>query len=177
MTTTEELTYASPLDDRQRAIITQWVKDLRSGDYLQVRGRLEGNYAESAFEDPTDEQLAETEGLTGFCCLGVLVRQPAALEDTGYEIDTRFECTTLRPIYGGTPWETSLPEEVQEALGLTERVPSVQEFDDEPRPLQSNLIDLNDDFGWTFPKIADLVEAFLLNGEAWEPAFARISGQ
>lgn len=177
MTTTELLTYANPLDDRQRAIITQWVKDLRSGDYLQVRGRLEGNYAESAFEDPTDEQLAETEGLTGFCCLGVLVQQPAALEDTGCEIDTARDYTTLINLDSTETWETSLPVEVQEALSLTERVPSVQEFDDEPRPLQSNLIDLNDDFGWTFPKIADLVEAFLLNGEAWEPAYARISGQ
>ena len=113
-------------------IKTQWVADLRSGEYKQGQGAL---------------HVEETDR---FCCLGVLCDQAVK---AGVEVVAgRHESATgeFLTTYDGV-WAV-LPQSVMKWAGLDSTNPDVV-----PVHKTRSLAELNDD-GQTFERIADLIE-------------------
>lgn len=115
----------------KKEIADLWVQALRSGKYSQLQGMLH-------------------EQGSGFCCLGVLCdvhrEQTGAGEwdDAGYYITNRTRESGL------------LPAAVIDWAGTADSNPDVTVPDDELG--KSCLTMLNDDKGYTFAQIADLIE-------------------
>ena len=117
-------------------IKAQWVAALRSGEYKQGQGRLNGSL--------------------GFCCLGVLCDLAVKQGVTEWELiqESHDPCYTC----GG--YSSTLPECVGSWAGFPDGPglglgPRVTRW-----PREETLADLNDT-GSTFPEIADLIEAQL----------------
>lgn len=128
----------------------QWTAALRSGDYPQ------GKFA-----------LKTAEG--NFCCLGVACELAVAAGVTK-RIDRKCNCSTADCTsgsgyenYDGNPVNSTLPDSVREWLGLEAAGGSLKETvyfgDREDENYATSLAGLNDDGGWTFAQIADLVDA------------------
>ncbi|WP_353707263.1 hypothetical protein ABRQ22_14750 [Cellulosimicrobium sp. ES-005] len=129
-----------------------WLEALRSGEYTQTRGVLERTVGEGPSLP------------VGFCCLGVLCKVAV---DAGAAVR---EASSIRARYGvdgerfslygpvfeiaewafespdGAVWEVPTPDAISERLGGSPTV---------------SLAGLNDDFGYTFAQIADLIEQHL----------------
>lgn len=108
-----------------------WVNALRSNEYSQGKGCLQG----------TDE------GIHGFCCLGVLCDLYA--KETG----TEWECVSYTGHYVFMGETAYLPEEVQEWAGLNSHFPRVRNA----KGNLQELVTLNDN-GTTFTEIAQMIE-------------------
>lgn len=115
-----------------------WVAALRSGEFLQGRGRLAKPLADGVtFE---------------YCCLGVACELAAKVND---KIVVGMTKDSLGfPVRGYDDDYVVLPQSVREWLGVSEGTPDV-EFGDRYVSLSS----LNDDLCLTFAEIADLIEA------------------
>jgi len=130
----------------------QWTAALRSGDYTQ------GKFA-----------LKTREG--NFCCLGVAC-ELAVKEGVTKHVGSTCTCGTDGCNSGsgyenqhGNPVNSTLAENVMDWLGLAtaggelkDAVQYGQSPDGEP-VVANSLAGLNDDAGWTFAQIADLIEA------------------
>lgn len=132
-----------------KEVIKKWVDALRSGEYKQTDGALRK-------ED-------------GFCCLGVLcdlASQEGVIEEPVF-FD---ECCYYE--YEGCEVE-DLPDKVQEWAGLSSCNPKFavifkyvdqndEEYEDE---YTTSITQLNDDYGYNFNMLADLIEKEYLTGE------------
>lgn len=116
--------------------IRKWVNALRSGEYRQTKGALKNDY--------------------GHCCLGVLcevaIQHGLALTQTRTETDEGNECVAFNGEWG------TAPEEVVAWAGIEKSNPEL--LSDE------RAAELNDDRGFSFGQIADLIEKKYLSGEA-----------
>lgn len=116
--------------------VRAWVRNLRSGEFSQTESLLRDD--------------------TGYCCLGVA-------------------CETFRRVTGGGVWEDlghffffvtpqgareeqTLPDAVQDWLGVDSCDPMVPRTDDD----QMALTELNDCYGWDFSRIAAAIESTFL---------------
>jgi len=108
---------------------TEWVKDLRSGDFKQCVGSLNRD--------------------NEFCCLGVACETMRRCEgdDALPRVDTDREFS-----YGEYDEGSVSPLEVMVWLGL--RTADGQFLTDD---VNGNLINANDEAGWKFKQIADLI--------------------
>lgn len=111
-----------------------WVEALRSGDYLQVRGKLV-----KPGEDGEPDR---------FCCLGVAC-----------ELAVKAEVTERQDFYYGDSHSGTLPFEVMNWLGLRSDVGTFnQDVEFSPGWRIRRLSDLNDTAEWNFQQIADFIE-------------------
>lgn len=118
----------------------KWVAALRSGEYSQTDGAL---------HKPANN---------GFCCLGV------ACDISGlgkWEGDV-YGILTYRPKTGkGSP--TNLPGAVRDWLGLRTVSGQFKEADDDiyqgEELIKTSLVAKNDEEGYTFKEIADIIES------------------
>jgi hypothetical protein len=123
-------------------IKAQWVAALRSGDYVQGRGRLRTSWG----------SLQPHE----FCCLGVLC-DLAAKEGQGTWLDRFYTNDDLSVIFKpvvGLSTETMLPRSVAQWAGMTCK--DAEDPEIEGVPLSGH----NDD-GKNFKEIADLIDRYL----------------
>ena len=90
-----------------------------------------------------DQATGELRTKEGFCCLGVLCDISGQAQWTG------------RMYAGGAQY---LPLEVQEWAGLQESDPFVNIVDDDNEPTSTLLSELNDNLGWDFNRIANVIE-------------------
>lgn len=113
----------------KKKIADRWVRALRSGKFKQTTGNL------------------EQDGMN--CCLGVLCR----LAEKSGVIKSKA-CTYSDKVFFGTEGEINhsgaLPEAVMQWAGMK----SVEG----DRKNRKNLVEYNDDLGYKFPKIADIIE-------------------
>lgn len=109
----------------------QWINDLRSGNYNQTIGQL--------MEEDED-------GTRAFCCLGVLTDQYLKANNKGWDDNMENSNYKYRS-------EGILPCEVKEWAGLYERDPTI--IDDGYLQCLSTI---NDDRGWDFNQISDVIE-------------------
>jgi hypothetical protein len=113
-----------------------WTEALRSGDYEQTDSRLDNGHAQ--------------------CCLGVL----CDIADLDWELDGEGNriygkfIEETDSIFGGThtylqdDTDVSLPDFFREEIGLTYEA-------------QAALIELNDEFNYSFDEIADWIDVYL----------------
>lgn len=116
--------------DEQREHRELWVKALRSGKYEQTKGLL-------ADQD-------------GYCCLGVACEEYRQQTGEGHWEDNN----TFVDEAGNTS-NTSLPKRVMDWLGLADTAGRHLNANDERETLDT----LNDDRGFSFEEIADVIEA------------------
>jgi hypothetical protein len=159
------------MDSRVKGL---WLDALRSGEYKQAKEML-------AKVNP------ETEEVEGFCCLGVLcdlaVKEgviPSPVRVDKYERVLGGDLPKDRYQYGDPEADlylntstAELPEAVRLWAGLDDTSPSIQtvpnpEYDPddddeyaESETISAGLAELNDDHGYDFSGIADLIEAEL----------------
>jgi hypothetical protein len=114
-------------------IKVRWVEALRSNNYKQAKGYL------------------KTED--GFCCLGVLC--DIAVQDGVIAAPIKLEGQYGEPDhYGyGSGKTGELPEEVADWAGLDSYNSLVREGES-----LTSLVELNDDYGYEFKQIAQLIE-------------------
>jgi hypothetical protein len=122
-----------------------WLNALRSGEYAQGKGRLE---------------RINDEGVSEYCCLGVLCDLAAKAG-----ITQRFDPPAeTRVAYYGFNYDNFPPIMVWEGwAGLPRDNPMVTVPDPNNPELSRvySLAELNDEQGYTFAQIADVVEAAL----------------
>lgn len=116
-----------------------WVQALRSGKYQQGRAWLHN----------ADENE--------YCCLGVLCE---VAKENGVEMSVRTETKGFDTVTLYDTHSQFLPPSVCEWAGLhAEESPTVQAQN--PYTGEENqytLVDLNDEWQWSFNKIADIIE-------------------
>lgn len=115
-----------------------WVAALRSDKYQQTTGALRNE--------------------VGYCCLGVLCE--VAIE-AGVEIDVGTTENGVT-VYDGNV--EHLPESVCKWAGITSNPVAIvddESGDDDTMQIEREFVMLNDDDGWDFPAIANIVEAQL----------------
>lgn len=127
----------------------RWVEALRSGDYEQGEFRL-------CYLDKNQEKK--------YCCLGVLcdlaTKELKNLSVT--EEDDIASYNTRVYQYGGKQGEVSLlPFEVMEWAGLDTSDPQVKIKTEKGEEYFEDLTRINDDYGYNFNQLADLIEAQL----------------
>lgn len=142
-----------------------WIKALRSGKFEQTAGAL--------IEEDGDELGDDTK----FCCLGVACE---VLSKKGYPlVKTK---TGYRPKHGGSRFNSLPTKRVANAIGFRSRVPNVKtknvdllssSFVDRVKSV--SLVELNDDHGFDFNDIADVIERNL--DDVFEPRVARYVGR
>jgi hypothetical protein len=116
-----------------------WLAALRSGEYEQAKGYLNLDGA--------------------FCCLGVLcdlaVKQ--GVEDLTVETKSLYSQAASFVTYNNDSGD--LPEVVREWAGLDGvSTKEVETWEGSAVKHPLNLVDLNDDKGYTFAEIADVIE-------------------
>jgi hypothetical protein len=114
---------------KNKEIKKQWLKDLRSGSYRQCQGSL--------CEQGTKNTKAK------YCCLGVLARSIQKIE--ALPIETKPDCGGMNLAYKDEDEDGTLPDKLVKDLGL------------KPQAI-TDLINMNDEEGAEFKKIADFVE-------------------
>ena len=120
----------------RKDVAERWVAALRSGGYPQTTGHLR------------DEQ----DGVTHYCCLGVLCDLHARHGRSGHWNGVAYVSATR----GKVSEEYDVPTKAVMAwAGLKEPNPKVRD----PDPGQGETIaELNDNDGWTFDQLADIIE-------------------
>lgn len=120
-----------------------WVTALRSGEYEQGKGLLH----------------EESPGIHRYCCLGVLCdlavaegKVTTAQGWLNYDLDGAVR--TVSYDYGSNRDNGVLPSEVMEWAGLNNSVGLLDEHID----YHQSLVSLNDAAGYTFNRIADVIE-------------------
>jgi hypothetical protein len=113
----------------KRELIDAWIGNLRSGEYVQCKGRLRA-YDTSTIDDKKGG---------GYCCLGVLIETEGVDKPERGEDDCGIESWT----YDGRFDEPS--PKTLERIGL-------------PTHLVGFFVDLNDDKELSFREIADIIE-------------------
>ena len=115
----------------------QWVADLRSGKFPQTDGYL--RYGDA------------------FCCLGVLCDQAAKAGVVSEERAADDDYYYYSNVVG------ELPDAVKEWAGLDSTTPAVDVrlYDEDDALDFVDLATLNDDYGFNFGRIADLIESQL----------------
>ena len=126
------------------------VEALRSGEYTQVGGKLEG--PSEGFDDEGNVNY----GPVGNCCLGVACRvamKDGLVLDTVVHVDgnTRFSVPDTDNGYN-TGSSSSLFPAVMEWYGFDTETGAYGEDGD-------SLINDNDECGFTFEQIADIIES------------------
>ena len=150
--------------EEQAANRGKWTAALRSGEYQQARHQLRREI----------ESLADDTVAIGFCCLGVacevavkegVVRR----EQSFYGSVSGIHEYCVRAVSGDIHSDsssTALPQAVVDWLGLSGRDGDLTERVEYKHPghecdeehTTGTLIGLNDDAGYTFEQIADLVD-------------------
>ncbi len=128
----------------KKEVAEKWVKALRSSKYRQAVGTLR-------------EKNEAPNGKDGFCCLGVLCDlavQEGAIPEPEYSEESGDY------LYGKkTKSAELLPPAVVEWAGLSKVNPQVVDYEGEfGQSYGLTFSDLNDDYGFTFRKIATLIE-------------------
>lgn len=120
-------------------IKAKWIAALRSGEYQQTHGVLE-------------QVVKNSDRGAGFCCLGVLCKLAA---DEGVVV-RHFDPDSTRPnaMYGAEEVGGFPPDEVNEWAGTNVSRYFVLARED----FKSSLADLNDNRGYTFEQVADVIE-------------------
>lgn len=135
------------LTDEHKKNLAAWVADLRSGG-PQVKGRLCGVTADGE--------------VVGHCCLGRL--QDLAMREWGVVTDVEIRETNydedngdyyFERVYSGLTSFTG--HDVNEKIGYVESV--IVDPKDGYGSRAIAFTTLNDDFGWSFERIADAIEA------------------
>lgn len=116
-----------------KEVVKKWVDNLRSGEYSQGKGQLEDNGC--------------------FCCLGVLCDM-AVRENVIPSPNFQEGPYGSEKICYENEWQY-LPDKVREWAGLTSGNPM---FSIPSLHSPVFLSDLNDDHGFTFEMLADLIE-------------------
>jgi hypothetical protein len=136
-------------------VMQKWAKALRSGDYQQIDGRLRSY-------EPDDR------GKYSYCCLGVLCelhRQEFNADGSGhrYAWGEAKKNEASKPTTAYDSHVDDLPPSVKEWAGIEMNSPVVYLDDEEltdagegGAPIE--LIGLNDDAGWSFERIANVIE-------------------
>lgn len=129
-----ELTEDQPTASQIRANRAAWVQALRSGEYEQGGGVLRRLAADrepppGSIERPTKD---------AYCCLGVGHNIVSGTWETGGMLSSRDQ-NPIVSVSGNLPYWT------MEHLGLSNTD-------------HENLVQMNDDFGFTFDQIADVIE-------------------
>lgn len=140
----------------KKEIMQQWVKALRSGEYTQVDGRLR-----SLEPDAT--------GQHSYCCLGVLCelhRREHNADGSDYHYKWDTDCNengTVTTAYADHC--DNLPLSVREWAGITAADPMIYcAIDDEETARSDHPISsLNDEWGWPFESLADVIEEQWVN--------------
>lgn len=128
--------------------IGKWVQALRSGRFVQGRGKL-----------CKIETLVDGREEKYFCCLGVACE--LALADG---VDMTKVISEHTVFYGGSPG--TLPLQVQRWLGIMEQNPNVKSSPNGVDfPVKYGLVHLNDEHHLGFDKIADAIEAEYLGDD------------
>jgi hypothetical protein len=126
----------------KKRVMQMWVKALRSGGYPQTCGQLR------------DEQ----DGVTHYCCLGVLCDLHSQHGRTGSWQGEVYTDTARGMLTTSLHYDVPTKAVIAWA-GLKSPNPKVLDTD----PGQGETIaELNDSDGWTFDQLADLIE------ERWE---------
>lgn len=115
----------------QKAVVKRWIKNLRSGEYLQGQGAL----------------VTRNSKVDMFCCLGVLTDMAA--RDKVIPLPVIVYLEGLKTLQYEDKVTGTLPEEVRKWVGLKDKAGA---FDID------SLADMND-AGWTFEMIADFLES------------------
>lgn len=120
----------------KKRVMQMWVQALRSGGYPQTHGHLR------------DEQ----DGVTHYCCLGVLCDLHAQHGRTGEWSGTAYTDAAR----GERSTEYDVPTKAVLAwAGLKSPNPTVRD----PDPGEgATIAELNDNDGWTFDQLANLIE-------------------
>lgn len=128
--------------------IKAWVEALRSGEYAQ------GKYALTAVNE---------DGKMGYCCLGVAcelaVRADPALGD---DLNSRYYFDVLDQ---GNFWVGGvMVQEVRDWYGLGDELGNgdIHLIDPAMGYITRSAAELNDTYGYDFPKIADAIEETFL---------------
>lgn len=125
----------------------KWLTALRSGDYAQGKGKLE---------------KIDAEGQSTYCCLGVLCDLAAKENITERDIGRYTTSTTSTDVLYGSNSENFPPMSVVEWAGLSDPNPPVLIPEPEGELSRAtNLAELNDEKGYTFYQIANVIEAAL----------------
>jgi hypothetical protein len=155
-------------------IIKEWVDALRSGEYDQGQGCLtqyqDFNNAKGEFGEW--ERLAKPR----FCCLGVLC-DIAEKKGVVQGVEVNNSNQKQYAGVGGLPpqqveewagvaeWQVAWPDDVPPPTAWAPRCGDgcVLCDADTTKPKAIGLASLNDNHGWTFPQIADVIEKEWLN--------------
>lgn len=139
----------------KKEVMEKWVAALRSGEYQQIDGRLR------SFEPDAD-------GKYSYCCLGVLCdlhRQEfnADGSDYHYTWGEAVRPIVSKPTTAYANHVDDLPYSVKEWAGIKMNSPVVYLDDEEltgedEGKSEIELIGLNDDAGWSFERIANVIE-------------------
>ncbi len=131
--------------EAQRKNLNEWLTKLRSGEYEQTRGCLQNR--------------------EGFCCLGVLGDAVSDTEakwvGTSHDVEDEY----LLEIDGKTHSADFDESYLAEWTGLGGKVLDIEyEKEREPEdpefhtPIMSMLIEMNDEYNYSFGEIADFIE-------------------
>lgn len=139
--------------EEQAANRGKWTAALRSGEYQQARHQLRREI----------ESLADDTVAIGFCCLGVACE--VAVKEGVVRREQSFYGSVSGDIHSDSS-STALPQAVVDWLGLSGRDGDLTERVEYKHPghecdeehTTGTLIGLNDDAGYTFEQIADLVD-------------------
>lgn len=155
-------------------VIKEWVDALRSGEYEQGTNALK---LHQVFDNAKNE-YGEWVPLDKpqFCCLGVLCDLAEQKGITTGVPDERGsgvafdQMTGLPPASvedwaGVTAWEVTWPDDLPPKAIQPECSPECEVCAEEqpPAPSKIGLASLNDNHGYTFPRIADAIEKEWLN--------------
>lgn len=136
---------------RNKENIRLWVEALRSGRYLQTTGRL-------------SEQRGAGKRWR-HCCLGVACEVEGTTKKTIIDNTYLPQATGKIALYDQS--ESLLPDKVIDWLGIRIPTDEFTEISSDPvatvlhkdfKNKEVTLSELNDEHGWTFAMIADLVE-------------------
>jgi hypothetical protein len=126
-------------------IKAKWLEKLRSGNYPQAKGAL---YTRE-----------DEDGNEGYCCLGILcevlvedglIRKDLSGEKAAYGTEEEFE--------EGYYEKAFPPQSVVDRADLLESNPEVSVPELAGEDGKVTLSSLNDSYGYTFARIADLIE-------------------
>lgn len=117
----------------------EWLKALRSGEYVQGQRHL---------------FRAHENGICSYCCLGVLSKTQNRLTDDGFDSEKRADGDAL----------LSKSNPLYEKLDSSGEFPWGVMFFDEDGREHLSLSSINDD-DYTFAQIADVIEAVWENAE------------
>jgi hypothetical protein len=132
-----------------------WLEALRSGKFKQTTGKLKSRNG-------------------AYCCLGVAC-EVAGIPSVYQEGEYLYGDPDILKALTDPKWDgmfdnaldyvrydsTSLPPIAQEWLGVTDSGPRLAKpIEVRPGVMETSLIELNDNYGWSFEQIADAVEKY-----------------